>query len=149
MRPVKLGVSEGYILSQTYKSFSWVSEKAYWGMKVKLLCIIVLKKEKNIMMVYYSYLLKRISDLIGLVWANRLRRSKSATLTLDCEQSLFFFRFREGVHARESIKDLFDLIGLVLFTEREGTGSNYLANKANWPWVMICYLVEKKMPLGG
>ena len=44
-------------------------------------------------------------------------------------------------------KDLFDLIGLVLFTEREGTGSNYLGNKANWPWVMICYLVEKKCPL--
>ena len=69
-------------------------------MKVKLLCIIILRKEKK----------------------------------LNYDGLLFLF----------IKKDLFDLIGLVLFTEGEGTGSNYLGNKANW--VMICYLVEKKCP---
>ena len=47
MRPVKLDVRGGYILSQTYKNFRRVSEKAYRGMKVKLLCIIILRKEKK------------------------------------------------------------------------------------------------------
>ena len=47
MRPVKLDVRGGYILSQTYKNFRRVSEKAYRGMKVKLLCIIILRKEKQ------------------------------------------------------------------------------------------------------
>ena len=47
MRPVKLDVRGGYILSQTYKSFRRVSEKAYRGMKVKLLCVIILRKEKK------------------------------------------------------------------------------------------------------
>ena len=47
MRPVKLDVRGGYILSQTYKNCRRVSEKAYRGMKVKLLCIIILRKEKK------------------------------------------------------------------------------------------------------
>ena len=47
MRPVKLHVKGGYILSQTYKNFRRVSEKAYGGMKVKLLCISILRKEKK------------------------------------------------------------------------------------------------------
>ena len=32
----------------------------------------------------------------------------------------------------------------ILYAEREGTGSNYLGDKANW--VMICCLVEKILP---
>lgn len=47
MRPVKLDVRGGYILSQTYNNFRRVSEKAYRGMKVKLLCVIILRKEKK------------------------------------------------------------------------------------------------------
>ena len=47
MWPVKLDVRGGHILSQTYKMLRRVSEKAYWGMKVKLLCIIILRNEKK------------------------------------------------------------------------------------------------------
>ena len=84
MRPVKLDMRGGYILSQTYKRFRRVSEKAYWGMKVRLLCIIILRKEKKnlITMVYYSYLLKRIS-LIWLVSFSLRNENGLGAITLE------------------------------------------------------------------
>ena len=101
MRPVKLDVRGGYILSQTYKRFRRVSEKTYWGMKVKLLCIIILRREKK----------------------------------LNYDGLLFLF----------IKKDLFDLIGFILFAERERTGSNYTGNKANsGSWFVVSW---KKCPL--
>ena len=82
-RPVKLHMRGGYILFQTYKRFRRVSEKAYWGMKVKLLCTIILKKEKkNITMVCYSYLLKRIS-LIWLIWFSLRNEKGLGAITLE------------------------------------------------------------------
>lgn len=54
----------GYI-SQTYKRFRRVSEKAYWGMKVKLLCIIILRKEEK--HDYEGLLFLFIFDLTGLI----------------------------------------------------------------------------------
>ena len=102
MRPVKLGVSEGCILSlKNLQEFQLSVRKG------------ILRNESQTVIYHHSKKRKKHND--GL---------------------LFLF----------IKKDLFDLIGLVLFTEREGTGSNYLGNKANW--VMICYLVEKeKCPL--
>ena len=47
MWPVKLDMRGGHLSSQTYKILRRVSEKAYWGMKVKLLCIIILRNEKK------------------------------------------------------------------------------------------------------
>ena len=77
-----------------------VSEKAYWGMKVKLLCIIILRNEKK----------KHNDGLLFLLTKN----------------------------------DLFDPRDNFFFAEREGTGSNYLGDKANW--VIICCFVEKMPP---
>ena len=47
VNPYCLVLSKYSILSQTYKILRRVSEKAYWGMKVKLLCIIILRNEKK------------------------------------------------------------------------------------------------------
>ena len=101
MWPVKLDVRGGHILSQIYKILRRVSEKAYWGMKVKLLFIIILRNEKK----------KHNDGLLLLLIKNDL---------FDPRDDFFFF------------------------AEREGTGSNYLGDKANW--VMICCLVEKMPP---
>lgn len=62
MRPVKLGVSEGYILSlKNLQEFQLSVRKGILRNESQTVIYHHSKKRKNIMMVYYSYLLKRIS----------------------------------------------------------------------------------------
>ena len=74
-----------------------MSEKAYWGMKVKLLCIIILRKEEkhNYEGLLFLFIKKDLFDLTGLILVVERERTGNNYLGNKANWVMIFCLFKK------------------------------------------------------